>query len=533
MPVNSEKETNESSVNELSDPASNSRNQSILLLLLVVVVQFSRYFLDGNIGLSLMDEGYLWQGMDSVKAGLVPIRDFHAYDPGRYLWVAAWSFVFGDGLVAMRQSCVVFSIIGVFLGGLVCRRLSKSWVFLSAMVLILSIWMEPRFKAFEQSISLMVIYVATLLLEAPTRRRHFCSGIFVGALAVFGRNHAVYAALSLLILQSLLFLRDGKPQLRKFVSWSGGVALGFLPYGASIALIPGLFNAYIGLLKKDIESGTNLLCPVPWPWKIAATENVLLWSHQFIVGLCFVAIILNLLVAAGWITRKFARREDPLQSAVLVAAQAVLATYCHHAFSRPDLTHLSHVGAALTVGSTALISAFCTKSPKIGLWLGTSFTALLTLLSIGMTMGITAIPFSRSAFPIELDVRSEPMHVTRYHASLVVVGRYISENLMANDENIAFIPHTPGLYPATNRICPLYQSYFILPSSEAEQDATIQQLNGKRVNWILLQDIALDGRDDLRFGNTDKKVFKFIMQNFEPVLLEGMPPVTTLLKRKL
>lgn len=500
---------------------------------MVASIQFARYFYDGHVGLSLMDEGYLWQGMDAVKAGLIPIRDFHGYDPGRYYWVAAWSYVFGDGLVAMRQSCVVFSVIGVFLGCLACSRISRSWWFLSAIALILSLWMEPRYKAFEQAISLAVIYVATVLLESPTKARHFWAGIFVGALAVFGRNHAVYAAFSFIGLQALLLFRDGKPQFPKMLAWSGGVTAGFLPYGASIVFVPGLFAAYLAQLKKDVGSGTNLFCPIPWPWSISTKTSAPQWLHEFVVGACFVTIILSLVLAAFWIIREFLKRRAPLQESTLVAALAVTATYSHHAFSRADLVHLSHVGAALMVVCVAFVAAWCKKAPRLGLWLGTVFAAMLTLPSVGLVTGAAALALSSTSYPVEMEVRKEPMNVARYEAQMVMIGRYVTEKLMADGENIAFIPHTPGLYPITNRICPLYQSYFILPSSETEQDATIEQLNGKRVNWIVLQDIPLDGRNDLRFRNTDKKVFAFISQNYEVVQFDGLNKNTKVLKRKL
>src|SRR5678809_1221711 len=89
------------------------RHRCVLgLLFLTVVLSFGWFLIDGNVGINLADEGYLWYGLRALRAGLIPIRDFHAYDPGRYFWVAGWSMFLGQGLVSMRAACVAFQCIG-------------------------------------------------------------------------------------------------------------------------------------------------------------------------------------------------------------------------------------------------------------------------------------------------------------------------------------------------------------------------------------------------------------------------------------
>ncbi|MGB8167109.1 MAG: hypothetical protein WCF18_06430, partial [Chthoniobacteraceae bacterium] len=170
------------------------RDKAYLLWLALLTLSFSIgwYLFDAELGVNFSDEGFLWYGASAVRRGLVPMRDFQAYDPGRYWWTAAWSFVLGEGLMPLRLSCVLFQCLGVFAGLLAARRVCRHWAFLIGVALLLCAWMHPRYKCFEQSIALMFVYAGVLLLEKPSLRRHFCVGLFGGLMAFMGRNHGAY-----------------------------------------------------------------------------------------------------------------------------------------------------------------------------------------------------------------------------------------------------------------------------------------------------------------------------------------------------
>lgn len=152
---------------------------------------FLFYLLQADIGISLADEGFLWYGTIATAGGQIPFRDFNSYDPGRYLWTAGWSFVLGDGIMALRLSTTIFKMIGLGFGLLALRRVISSWRGLLLAGLFLELWMFPRFKSFEHGLAMMAVYFCVWLIENPSPRRHFIVGIFVGLAAFFGRNHGL------------------------------------------------------------------------------------------------------------------------------------------------------------------------------------------------------------------------------------------------------------------------------------------------------------------------------------------------------
>ena len=121
-----------------------------IILLSFILVCFS-YLLQGNIGINLADEGYLWYGALRTSLGDIPIRDFQSYDPGRYFWVAAWFKIFGSGIMLLRAVTAIFQFLGLTFGLLIVRRIISSWGMMICAGVILIVWMYPRHKLFEPS----------------------------------------------------------------------------------------------------------------------------------------------------------------------------------------------------------------------------------------------------------------------------------------------------------------------------------------------------------------------------------------------
>ncbi|MGB8408783.1 MAG: hypothetical protein WCE58_02585, partial [Gallionella sp.] len=166
---------------------------AILLLSLTGVIGL--FLLESHVGLTLWDEGFLWYGVQRVMSGEVPMRDFTSYDIGRYYWSAAFMGLLGSkGIVALRIAIAAFEAIALFLG---LTALARSYpirnlLFWLLAVITLLIWMAPQYRVFDIALPIILVSALSFLVEKPTPCRYFLTGLVIGIVAVFGRNHGVY-----------------------------------------------------------------------------------------------------------------------------------------------------------------------------------------------------------------------------------------------------------------------------------------------------------------------------------------------------
>ena len=494
--------------------------------LLATILVSLLFMIQGRIDLNLGDEGFLWYGTWRTTLGEIPMRDFNAYDPGRYLWGAFWFRVFNnDGIFALRLSNALFQIIGLTCGLLVVRKLTRSPWALTGGGLVLLLWMFPRHKLFESSIALAAVYVAVLLIEKPSLWQHVISGFFVGLAGFFGRQHGFYAAVSFFLLIGFIWLKLDRQRFlfKRWLLWGGGVILGYIPMVIMLATIPGFWSSFWRSLMFLVRiQNTNLPLPVPTPWSVPfGTVDWLTTSHLISVGLGFMFLPLfngTALVYLLWQKTDLLRRQP-----VLVAATFLSLTYTHYAFSRADIPHLAQGIAPMLLGVMAAIAYSLSAGRKV--WGKVLILGLIgvTVLGIGFVSPIIIKLRSPKGVYVEQIIRGDRLEIPVPTAQFIDSVKQFHDLNVSSSEQILLAPHIPFLYPTLERRSPIWDIYLLFPETQERQLQIIKELRQQNVNWVIIADYALDGRDELRFSNTHPLVWQEFSNHFQSIQPTNLP----------
>jgi hypothetical protein len=303
--------------------------------------------------------------------------------------------------------------------------------------------------------------------------------------------------------------------------------VGYLAQWLMFVFVPGYFRAFVQQTGEMLTAGTNLARPVPWPWATPALDPFWLRIPLVVEG-CWYLLLLSFFVLVAirvWQLGPTRMLSHP----VLAATTLVSLPYTHYVFSRPDIVHLSHGAPTAALGLIALGFTFGVGRWSLGyvlasVLMGASFFA--NLFQFGLTIEMMAPP--NTLFAVE--IKNHRILVRGYYAKVLLLAQHLAHDLAKPDEPILFLPLMPGLYPFTGRVSPISRNYFVYPSPE-EDRAMLSEVEAAKVQWVMLQDYALDGRDDLRFKNANPLVSKYFQRNFGQVNIPDVPPGFVILRR--
>lgn len=509
----------------MSQEVQGNSYQPIRILAVSCLVIFLLFLWQGNKGFNLWDEGYLWYGVQRVLLGEVPIRDFMAYDPGRYYWSAALVSIFGDnGIMSVRAAVAVFQCLGLFVGLLLIAQATKSrdkadilfWIISAT---ILALWMFPRHKLFDISISIFLIGILTYLVSNPIPKRYLVAGICVGLIAVFGRNHGVYGAVGSLGVIAWLAIKNssGPGFIKVIILWGTGVVIGFMPIILMMLFIPGFAIAFWESIRFLFEyKATNLPLPVPWPWTVdfavASAGDAI---RGILIGFFFIGtLVFAGLSIVGGVYCKF--KEKPVQPALTVSAFLAF-PYAHYAFSRADVGHLAQGIFPLLIGCLVLLVSArpVIKWPLALALCGASFWVMHVFHPGWQCLA--------SKQCIDIEISGKDLQVDPGTANDITLLRQLAEQFAPNGQAFIATPFWPGAYALLERKSPMWEIYALFPRTEVFERKEIERIKASDPGFAFIFDLPLDDRDELRFKNTHPLIHQYILNNFDPVSISPNP----------
>lgn len=482
-----------------------------------------------RVGLAPQEEGYLWYGVDAVARGEWPIRDFRSYDPGRYLWCAAWSPVFGGGILGLRAACALFAWAGLLAGLLVARRVLPSRAWLVPAGAVIALWQFPGWRPFESSSSLIATYCAMRLVESPSARRSLACGVFVGVTAFFGRNHGLYAAVAFVLVHAVAVHAGRRERIfARLLALTGGTVLGYLPMLALVAFLPGFGRAFVDSVLFFLgRDGLNIPHPATWPWTLdyGRLHGIEL-AATVALSLVFVAYVA--VYSLGGIVAAFGRIGSVARSPALVAAVCVGLPYVHHVAERSDVHHVAESVHPLLLCVLALAGAV---GPRLVRGAAAALLAV-SLLAIGteQPLGRRLLARDTERAHVEFDARGTTLSIDGLVARRLEAVRARIARDVPPDAKLLLSTKLLTLYPLLERASPVWDVYPSWPADAELEQRMLDELSS--VDWVFLQDVPVGGAEERRLANTYPGVWRRMQQDFDRIPTPELPDNFVFLHRR-
>ena len=493
-----------------------------------ICLALGAYLAFGHAYINPQDEGFLWYGVLQTAAGQLPVRDFQSYDPGRYYWCAAGTHIFGEGLVGLRGSLALFQALGLACGLFAARRVVSNGWLLAPIAVAFAIWQQPHFKVFESSFAMIAVLVGTRLIERPDAGRHFALGVLVGIASFFGRNLGLYLLLASFLLALLVSWRGRQTGVwLNLLLLGGGAGAGAAWTWGSMLWEPGFTSALFASVLAIFERGaTNLPLPIPWPWRIDFNTGLSIYTlSQLALSISFLLTPLAI-AAAGWLGWT-GDRERLANRALLGAASVTGLFFLHHAYARADAAHL-----AQAIHPALLCALALTALPRVRSWQPALVcTGSILLIAFGL-LSLNRHPLStlwKASELVEVEVAGDSLLLGKASATQLKGLLQTSERFGADP---IYVVNAPLVYPLVGKTAPSHALFVTWELSKQEQERIVADLEDALVSWILVADVAFDGRNELRFEHTHAIVLAWMQQRFELVEDSELAPPYRLWQRR-
>lgn len=509
----------------MTDRPSSPRSYLFIALGSGILMTLCWFLFSWRYGFDFGDEGYYWYGSQRVLRGEAPIRDFLAYDIGRYLWAAAVMALVGDdGILTARAAAALYQALTVCVGVFLVlqaidKRLGTAGKILFAFVtaLILDLWAYPYYKVYDYGTSILLVAMLVMILTSLSPARWFGAGLILGLAAVMGRNHGAYGIASALLALGFMLVKQGRrgELIRPALAFIGGTVIGFSPTFAMELFKPGFLNAFIAGVIEHVHStatATNIPLPVPWPWTVAhGKDGWVLWAIAFSEGLAFIALLLVPIATLLALLRK--RTADYTRLHFLLAASAITGLiYAHYAYSRADLVHV-----ALSI------------APLLFIALGAASTMRAALPLAAGVLALSVLMLGKEAPVLSSKVLGRPTSTVLVNGSTLHVPAYIARDLLGSEQvfsalpdarrNFLAVPNFPAFYAINKSRMAIWEIYALSARDATFETAELSRLAKAQPEVVMVSNHALDGRPELRYSRMHPLMYQWILNHYQRVNL--------------
>ncbi|MEP7098752.1 MAG: hypothetical protein ABI748_13915 [Dokdonella sp.] len=361
------------------------------------------------------------------------------------------------------------------------------------------------------------------MLARPSAVRCLVHGIVIGVAAMVGRNHGVYGVAACILAVPLWLFCTTKPVWHRCVpAWAAGVVIGFAPILVGLLLdhrFAAMFWDSIRFILFEYK-GTNLPLPVPWPWTVhGGSVLTLSLVTRWLIGSLFVLLPLFCLAGLAAVVIGL-RRERRLAHPGFVACVATAIPYLNVAFSRADVSHLAQAICPLVIG--LLLFPVGDRSRTIYRWL-----VVPLLLSVSLVVALQMHPWYLSKVQAGwrvVDVRGDRLIMSADAAKSVADVERLAQRYMPAGSTLLAAPVWPGAYALLGVRSPVWEIYPLFPRRDDFQKQEIVRLQLGHPSLILIEDIGVDGRDDLRYARTHPLIWDYLNANYRRVSSPLDPP---------
>jgi hypothetical protein len=489
--------------------------EATLLSVLIVLILFLGQW---RYGFNWGDEGWLWYISQQTTLGQVPIRDVFSYDPGRYYWSAAVFTVLGrSGFFEQLLANYLFGAIGLAVSYLALSRTGMSRGRRIAVLGLLGVVLGfPRYKIFEQVLSLISAAGITFILARPERlKRWFAYGLATGLAAFFGRNSGLYFALSAVL--AFVFLRIPGPRkalVRTFATLMAGIVLGYSPILVMIIRFRGFASEFFQSVLLTPNWSWGLPIPFPWHAHAGGLRGLEALQVKAVSWLCIaVPVTYALMVWSG-----SRARPNGAQRLATGASMAGI-PYLHHAFYHADFFHIAQGIVPFVVAVGAFSQHLWTLGRRRLSLACFSGLALLVLASWLPMEPLVQHLRAQANMPetlatISLDGRNFEVPTPQAQVMRTVEAAFRSCG--AADGSFWEAPYYPGLYAFLKTRAPSWDVYYLWPRRDDVQEKEIGALIRNRTSLVLInKDALFDGQDRLRIGRTNPKLAQYILTSYQ------------------